>query len=146
MSTSPQPQPGAEPAAPQAQVFRFHELPDLPKGKAHVRLAQTDLLRGKVQVLKHGGENNLHAHLRSDGFWFVLAGRARFYTEGDALVADLGPREGVLIPRGFKYWFEQAGDETLQILQVHATMPADDPTDRVAYGEVTEAMRSAVHV
>lgn len=145
MPASPPTQPSPE-ATPQAQVFRFHEPPDLPRGKAHVRLAQTDLLRGKVQVLAHGGENNLHAHLRSDGFWFVLAGRARFYTEGDALVADLGPREGVLIPRGFKYWFEQTGEQPLQILQVHATLPSDDPIDRVAYGEVTEAMRNAVHV
>jgi mannose-6-phosphate isomerase-like protein (cupin superfamily) len=76
----------------------------------------------------------------------VLAGRARFYTEGDALVADLGRHEGVLIPRGFKYWFEQTGDESLQILQVHATMPSDDPTDRVAFGEVTDAMANAVHI
>jgi mannose-6-phosphate isomerase-like protein (cupin superfamily) len=133
-----------EPAA-QAQVFRFHEVPDNPRGKVHIRLAQTDLIRGKIQVLAHGGENNLHAHMKSDGFWMVLEGRARFYTEGDVLVADLGPREGVLIPRGFKYWFEQAGDVPLQILQVHATVPSDDPTDRVAFSEVTEAMRNAVH-
>jgi mannose-6-phosphate isomerase-like protein (cupin superfamily) len=136
----------AQESAPQAQVFRFHEVPDSPKGKVHVRLAQTDLIRGKVQVLKQGGENNLHAHMKSDGFWFVLEGRVRFYTEGDALVAELGPREGVLIPRGFKYWFEQTGDEPLQILQVHATVPSDDPVDRVAFGDVTEAMRNAVHV
>jgi mannose-6-phosphate isomerase-like protein (cupin superfamily) len=133
-------------SAPQAQVFRFHEVPDNPRGKTHIRLAQTDLIRGKIQVLRHGGENNLHAHLKSDGFWMVLEGRARFYTEGDVLVADLGPREGVLIPRGFKYWFEQTGDEPLQILQVHATVPSDDPTDRVAFGETTEAMRNSVHV
>jgi mannose-6-phosphate isomerase-like protein (cupin superfamily) len=131
---------------PQAQVFRFQPVPESGKGKVHVRLAETDLIRGKVQVLRQGGENNLHAHLRSDGFWFVLAGRARFYTEGDALVADLGRHEGVLIPRGFKYWFEQTGDESLQILQVHATMPSDDPTDRVAFGEVTDAMANAVHI
>lgn len=131
---------------PQAQVFRFTEAPEFTRGKAHVRLAQTDLLRGKVQVLKSGGENNLHTHLRSDGFWFVLEGRARFYTEGDELVAELGPREGVLIPRGFKYWFEQTGEEPLQILQVHATMPSDDPTDRVAFGERTDAMNNALHL
>lgn len=28
--------------------------------------------------------------------------------------------EGILIPRGFKYWFESAGEEALELLQFEA--------------------------
>jgi hypothetical protein len=74
-----------------------------------------------VQVLTgHAGEFKLHSHAHLDGFWMVMQGRARFYGEGDTLIADIGPQEGVLLPRGFKYWFENAGDDVLELLQVEA--------------------------
>jgi mannose-6-phosphate isomerase-like protein (cupin superfamily) len=101
------------------QVFKY-ERPEAERGKTMVGLFRTDIAVGFVQVLKGGGENNLHAHHKMDGFWFVLGGRARFYTEGDRLIADLGPHEGVLIPRGYKYWFESVGDEPLELLQVES--------------------------
>ena len=50
----------------------------------------------------------------------VLSGRVRFYGEGDVLVGEFGPREGVLVPRNFKYWFEAVGDEPLELLQVES--------------------------
>jgi mannose-6-phosphate isomerase-like protein (cupin superfamily) len=50
----------------------------------------------------------------------VLKGRARFYGEGDELIAELGPHDGILLPRHFKYWFESASEETLELLQVEA--------------------------
>ncbi len=37
------------------------------------------------------------------------------------LLADLGKHEGILMPRGYKYWFESASDEPLEILQVAAS-------------------------
>jgi mannose-6-phosphate isomerase-like protein (cupin superfamily) len=109
--------------APRAQVFRFVPpvLPDGPfEGKVITRLARTDRMLANVQVLKSGGENNLHSHKHLDGFWMVLAGRVRFYGEADEVVAELGPREGILVPRGFKYWFEAVGEETLELLQVES--------------------------
>ena len=48
--------------------------------------------------------------------------------EGDKLLADLGPHDGILLPRNFKYWFESSSDETLELLQVEAadiSMPED---------------------
>ena len=36
------------------------------------------------------------------------------------MIAELGPREGIHIPRGFYYWFESASDEVLELLQVEA--------------------------
>ena len=108
---------------PKAQVFKYVE-PVLPEGKFEgkivTRLASTDRMMANIQSLKSGGENNLHSHRHLDGFWMVLKGRVRFYGEGDELVADLGPREGVLVPRNFKYWFEAVGDQPLELLQVES--------------------------
>lgn len=110
-------------AAPQAQIFRYAR-PELPEGefqgKVITRLARTDRMLANVQTLKTGGENNLHSHRHLDGFWMVLSGRVRFYGEGDAPIAELGPREGILVPRNFPYWFEAVGDEPLELLQVES--------------------------
>ena len=84
-------------------------------------LARTDRLFATLQVVKQGGETNLHSHGHLDGFWFVLSGRARFYSDETTLAAELGPREGICIPRGVKYWFESAGEETLELLQVECS-------------------------
>jgi mannose-6-phosphate isomerase-like protein (cupin superfamily) len=99
------------------QVFKYTR-PVLDEPKRYLKLCQTDIMKGQVQVVREGGENKLHAHPNRDGFWFVLRGRARFYTEGDRLVADLGENEGILVPRGYKYWFESSGAEMLELLQV----------------------------
>jgi mannose-6-phosphate isomerase-like protein (cupin superfamily) len=91
-----------------------------------------------VQVLRGGGETHLHAHPHLDGFWFILKGRARFHGEND-LIGDVGPNEGVLLPRGTKYWFEAVGPEPLQVLQIEvpdAPKTMDEVrADRVDYGE-----------
>ncbi|MBU2287192.1 MAG: hypothetical protein KKC85_12215, partial [Gammaproteobacteria bacterium] len=91
--------PSASPAAPTPdapaldvsapQLFKYVRppLPDGPfVGKYVVRLARTDRVLANLQVLKNGGETNLHTHHHLDGFWMVLKGRARFYGEGDELV------------------------------------------------------------
>lgn len=89
--------------------------------KGLVRLAGTDLMRGVVQVLEAGGENVLHFHEGMDSFWMVLKGRVRFYGPGDKLVGEYGPFEGVVTPRGARYWFEKASDdEDLELLQIAA--------------------------
>lgn len=100
-------------------TFKY-EKPELQKPKTIVWLARTDRLIADVQVLTEGGETNLHSHSHLDGFWFVLSGRATFYGEGDVVLADLGPREGVLLPRGTKYWFESSSPEHLELLQIEA--------------------------
>ena len=112
---------------PQARVFKYSK-PESTTKKTFVKLARTDRMLAYVQVLSSGGENNLHSHGHLDGFWMVLKGRARFYGEGDKLLADLGPHEGILVPRDFKYWFESASPEPLELLQVEAAdipMPDD---------------------
>jgi mannose-6-phosphate isomerase-like protein (cupin superfamily) len=77
-------------------------------------------MKVQVQVVKDGGENNLHTHTGDDAFWYVINGAVRFYGEGDALIGEYKKGEGILIPRGFKYWFESAAQEPLEILRVTA--------------------------
>jgi mannose-6-phosphate isomerase-like protein (cupin superfamily) len=110
---------------PRATVVRYEE-PPLHNGRAIRLLCHTDALLAGVQFVSGGGEENLHSHRYLDGFWFVLRGRVRFYTTDDELVADLGPHEGVLVPREFPYWFESSGDETLEMLQVEASVKPND--------------------
>ena len=53
-----------------------------------------------VQVVKDGGENNLHTHTGDDAFWYVMNGAVKFYGEGDKLIGEFKKDEGILIPRG----------------------------------------------
>ncbi len=98
-----------------------YKKPEAFKGvKAGILLAQTDLVRARVQVIREGGANNLHWHLGVDTVWMVLKGRARFYGPDNVLIADLGVHEGMVTPRGNQYWFESAGEEELELLQIAA--------------------------
>lgn len=100
-------------------VFKY-ERPEFTGVKKNIPLCKSDILKGGLQVVMKGGENNLHAHTGDDAFWFVLGGAVKFYGEGDKLLADLKKHEGIMIPRGFKYWFESASEEPLEILRVAA--------------------------
>lgn len=107
---------------PQAKVLKF-TTPDAGAihGKALVKLAQSDILFSSIQIIKDGGDNNLHSHAGMDGLWFVLTGRARFWgTTDDVVIAELDPHQGIFIPRNFPYWFEKIGDAPLELLQVEA--------------------------
>jgi mannose-6-phosphate isomerase-like protein (cupin superfamily) len=100
------------------QTFRY-ETPEFEEGKGLVKLAQTDIVKGAVQVVKAGGGNNLHSHAAADTFWMVLKGRARFYDGETDVFGEYGPMEGIVTPRGFAYWFESADpNQDLELLQV----------------------------
>ena len=98
---------------------------DTTRVKQVTNLCRTDIIKAAVQTVRGGGENNLHSHPRRDQIFFVLGGRLRFYTTDDEVVAEVGRHEGILVPRGYPYWFESVGDEVLELLQVAA---ADAPT------------------
>lgn len=102
------------------KVFRYRAPEQMKRSRAFVPMVRSDIMFAMVQVLKEGGEQELHSHGALDGFWFVLSGQARFYGEGDVELATLGRHEGIFIPRNFLYWFEAVGDETLELLQVEA--------------------------
>ena len=113
---------GIEAAAQQRQatVFRYRRPDVLKASHGMSPLARSDILFSAIQTITKGGENSLHSHSAMDGFWFVLSGRARFYGEGDNLIAEVGKYEGVFVPRTVPYWFESVGDELLELLQVEA--------------------------
>ena len=104
------------------QVFRY-EAPDNDRSKNLTVLCKTDRLAADMQLVKEGGENRLHSHTSSDGFFLVLEGRVTFYGEGDVVIAELGRDEGVVMPHGFKYWFASSSEEPLRILHVAASDP-----------------------
>lgn len=113
------------------QIFKYEKPFDMPGGKAILQLAGSDIIRGRVQVVREGGENNLHSHRGMDGFWMVLAGRVRFHGPGNVVIGEFGKYEGILIPRGEQYWFESVSDnEELEILQM-AAFEKDAKVERV---------------
>ena len=67
-----------------------YQRPDNDRAKNLTPLCQTDRLWADMQLVKEGGENKLHSHTVSDGFFMVIQGAARFYGEGDVLLAELG--------------------------------------------------------
>jgi mannose-6-phosphate isomerase-like protein (cupin superfamily) len=103
----------------EAQLFKY-EKPEFDGVKKSLMVCNSDLMRVHLQVVKTGGENNLHTHTGEDAFWLVLGGAVRFYGDGDTVIAELQKHDGILIPRGFKYWFESASDEPLEIVRVAA--------------------------
>jgi mannose-6-phosphate isomerase-like protein (cupin superfamily) len=105
--------------AQDAKAFRY-EKPEFEGVKKTVLACESDLMRVHVQVVKSGGENNLHTHPGEDAFWYVINGAVRFYGEGDKVIGLYNKGEGILIPRGYKYWFESASTEPLEIIRVGA--------------------------
>jgi mannose-6-phosphate isomerase-like protein (cupin superfamily) len=132
---------------PPASAVKFKCVePEFDKGKRVFTLALTDRLSAGVQYIKEGGENNLHSHNYMDGIYFVVKGRARFYGEGDAVIGEVGSNEGMLITRGFKYWFESIGDEALQLLLVHAFDRAMTSSKEIDSDRVDHNPKRASHL
>ena len=94
---------------------------------------------GVQMISKNGGESNLHAHPGSDSVSVVLKGKANFYGMKDAFVCEIGPAEGVAIPKGVPYWFENAGEEPLEIYHITSKDPTAQVREtRVNYSAFTE--------
>ena len=102
-----------------AKEFRY-QTPEFEGVKKTLQVCNSDLMKVQVQVVKNGGENNLHTHTGEDAFWYVISGAVKFYGEGDKLVGEYKKGEGILVPRGYKYWFESASTEPLEVLRVTA--------------------------
>ena len=73
-------------------------------------------MKVQVQVVKEWRREITGYPYREDAFWYVVSGAARFYGEGDKVIGEYQKGEGALAPRGFKYWFESASSETLEVL------------------------------
>jgi mannose-6-phosphate isomerase-like protein (cupin superfamily) len=103
----------------EAKIFKY-QTPQFDGVKKSMLVCNSDLMKVMVQVVKEGGENNLHTHTGDDAFWYVMSGAVKFYGEGDKVIGEFKKGEGILIPRGFKYWFESASSDPLEILRVTA--------------------------
>ena len=125
----------------QLKVFKYEKpAGEIEMGKVTLRLCKSDLLSVAVQVvMKEGGGTNPHSHTGEDEAWVILGGRAKFYDK-DQLVGDLGPNEGIFIPKGAPCWFEPT-EEPLEILRV-AAKDKDIPDERVDYTPPTDRLRS----
>jgi mannose-6-phosphate isomerase-like protein (cupin superfamily) len=99
--------------------------------KQIANLMRGDLMRLNVQIVKEGGENNLHYHTGGDTVWMVLKGAARFYGVGDKLLGEIGPNGGIHLPGGSRYWFEKIGNEDLEILQIVSKESRDSKPARI---------------
>ena len=119
-------------------LFGYEEDPGRDFPKKSIRLSRTDSLTVSAQIINGGGETNMHSHTGEDEAWVVLSGRARFYgvnkdaDNGEEVVGELGPREGIMIPKGVPYWFESASDDQLEILRV-SSIDKTVKSERVNY-------------
>jgi len=133
---------------PRAQIINYSKPENQEVPKTVTLLARSDIVFAAVQNLLEGGENNLHHHKYQDGFWFVLSGRVRFYTVDDEVVGEFGRHQGVLVERGFPYWFESVGEEPLELLQVEASnrpmkTPAEIKDDRIDHTPTTASFETS---
>ena len=104
----------------EAQIIRFSytKPDDFQRKKISVNLGRTNVVRAMVQVIKEGGENNLHYHSRVDGMFTVLSGKVRFYGPEDKVIGEFGRMEGVIIPKNARYWFENIGEGEAEVMLV----------------------------
>lgn len=112
------------------QLFRLRaQLPE--KGRGSALLAATDRMWVNLKTYAEGGENTLHAHANEDHAFIILQGRATFYgPDGESVT--FGRNEGLLLPRGCKYYFHAEPGEALVLLRVGCLVNADlSPWGRV---------------
>jgi mannose-6-phosphate isomerase-like protein (cupin superfamily) len=116
----------SEPHGPAPLQKVSYRRPDLRRARGVAKLGGTETLHAVVQVLAEGGRQGLHAHNNYDGVYLALSGRTRFYGEGGALFAEIGPHEAVIVPRGATYGFEAVGGPA-ELFYVNAIDPAAEP-------------------
>ena len=102
------------------RFYSYKKPAEFDRKKVSVLLGKSDYVRGMIQVVTEGGENNLHYHSNVDAFWMVMKGKAKFYGPNDEMLGEVGEKEGLVIPRNARYWFESSSEEELEVLLVQA--------------------------
>jgi mannose-6-phosphate isomerase-like protein (cupin superfamily) len=110
--------PDATPKTTKASKFSVRGMPLLAEGQTMTLLAQATDLKIHVKVHAPGwnGELVQHRHPHEDHAFFVLAGEATFKDE-DGRLTKVGAMEGIMLPKGVTYSFENSGQENLVILR-----------------------------
>jgi mannose-6-phosphate isomerase-like protein (cupin superfamily) len=134
----------AAPITDKATTFSVRAAPLLAEGQTMTLLAEaTDLkIHLKVHAPGWNGELVQHLHPHEDHMFFVLAGEATF-KDTDGQLSRVGPHEGIMIPKGVVYSFENTGSENLVILR--AGLNTGKPTG-VVLTEAGVDMDSMRHV
>ncbi len=103
--------------APQPERFKMRiELLD--KGSKTNLLAETDNLRIQIRCYSaQGGENAMHTHHNQDHSFVVLQGEACFRFPDDGKM-ELGRNEGIMLPAGAYYCFQNSAAEPLVVMRI----------------------------
>ena len=126
----------AAPVTDKASTFTLRGIPLLAEGQTMTLLAQASQMKIHLKVHAPGwnGELVQHKHPFEDHMFFVLAGEATFKDEYGELT-KVGALEGILLPKGVTYSFENSGTENLVILRaglVTTQAPSLVLTDKAA--------------
>jgi mannose-6-phosphate isomerase-like protein (cupin superfamily) len=116
---------------PSPETFKLR-IQLLDEGSRSEMLSDTGNLKIKIRCYAAGGgENAMHAHHSQDHSFIVLQGQARFYgPQGEA--RDLGRNDGIMLPSGCYYCFENSGTEPLVVLRIESiTKDGGDPNVRL---------------
>jgi mannose-6-phosphate isomerase-like protein (cupin superfamily) len=118
-------EPAASASTAQSLRFSMRNLPLLEGGATMDLLGLSPLMWAHSKVYSAGGENAQHSHDTEDHLFFVLQGRATFdFADGSAV--EVGPFEGVMLPRGTRYKFQaHEADGNLVLLRVGAAVVED---------------------
>jgi mannose-6-phosphate isomerase-like protein (cupin superfamily) len=101
-----------------AQTFTV-KTPCITGGRSHMPLVRTDVLVSGLNYYAPGRKNKLHTHPGEDHVFVVLDGEATFFDrEQNATVLKKG--QGILLPEGHFYQFENTGDTPLALLRFAA--------------------------
>ncbi len=101
-------------------AFTFKlRTPLLTAGRSIMPLARSGIMSVGLNYYFPGRKNSLHSHPGEDHSFVVLDGEVTFYDkEGKATVLKKG--EGIMLPEGWYYWFENSGGKPLALLRFSA--------------------------
>ena len=112
----------ASPVTGKATKFSVREAPLLAEGQTMTLLAEATELKIHLKIHAPGwnGELVQHHHPNEDHAFFVLAGEATF-KDADGQLTKVRAMEGMMLPQGVIYSFENCGQENLVILRAGLT-------------------------
>lgn len=130
------------PAAAESLTFSMRNLPLLEGGATMDLLGLSPMLWAHSKVYSSGGENALHSHDIEDHVFLILQGKASFFF-GDGSSAELGPFQGVTVPRGTLYRFHAIEEHgNLVMFRVGAAQVKDSSDLHPKFAIPNEALAS----
>lgn len=127
----------------EAQIFELM-TPVLTGGRSHMPLSKTDLVSVGLNYYTPGRKNTLHTHPGEDHAFVVMDGEATFYDKNEkATVLKKG--QGIMLPEGWYYWFQNTGPAPLVLLRFSARK-GRPPVTRVDVTGRTRSEDSAEYV